>query len=113
MARRRDGITERKCGCLYYEYGPPLLCGKHEVRATAVARKTLRSTITDHIEANGHALARWSEYESMPGKWTTYCTQCGEVVIAYEEIPQAGDQVNSHILDGACRKSTFVAEDAA
>lgn len=102
MTRRREGVRERKCGCLYFDYGPPVLCHKHEQRAIEAEEKQLRRVVREQLEALDHDIGRWMEYESRPGKWTTYCLKCGRMAIVYDEPPEVGDQVASWAFQARC-----------
>lgn len=104
MARFKDGIKERKCGCLYFEYGPPVKCQKHADRDQEIIEKGLRKVVRDTAETLGHSLTRFLEYESRPGKWTAFCTLCERVVIVYDDVPERGDQINGkRIVEERCR----------
>jgi hypothetical protein len=100
---RRDDMRERKCGCIYYCYGPPLLCPTHQAKQQEEEETGLRKLVKDQCEGLGHKVTRFSEYESQPGKWTAYCETCGKVIIVYDEPPRLGDQINSPCLTEVCR----------
>lgn len=110
----RDGMKEKKCGCVIYEYGPPVLCTAHltrlarkEEREQIKEEKGLRKTVIEACEDYGHDLARFKEYPSYRGKWVTHCHSCGWIVIVYDEIPHhGGDQINSRCLTEGCQGSS-------
>lgn len=108
MARFKDGVKERKCGCLYFEYGPPVKCPKHTAREKELEEKGLRRLVSDQAKDNGHELTRWAEYESRRGKWTCHCMKCGLVFIAYDAPPDVGDQIAGWGLGNACKGSDLV-----
>lgn len=97
-------VRERRCGCLYYKVGPPVLCPKHEKKTKVKERKSLRRLVTDQCEELDHELNEWSEYPNKPGKWTAYCQGCGLLVIVYDEPPPVGDQVAGWALTQRCRR---------
>lgn len=104
MGRFKDGIKTRKCGCLYFEYGPPVKCGKHATREQEIEEKGLRKLIRDTAATLGHELTRFQEYESHPGKWTAFCVKCERLVIVYDAPPERGDQINGRlIVEERCR----------
>lgn len=103
MARFKNGIKERKCGCIYFEHGPPVICQKHAARNQELEELGLRKAVRDTAETLGHSLTRFSEYESHPGKWTAYCQHCEHLVIVYDAVPTRGDQINGRkILEERC-----------
>lgn len=103
MARRRDGMTVRTCGCITYEYGPPLKCAKHQRKEIEVEERGLRKVVRDEAHNRGHDLTMFSEYESYPGKWTAFCNHCGALIIVYDQPPLRGDQINGkRILERDC-----------
>ena len=91
----------RKCGCIYYEYGPPLLCEKHNHKQYEEQEKGLRKLVRERTGSRGHKLSKFKEYESMHGKWTAFCEHCEKIVIVYDE-PVHGDQVVGHPLTEKC-----------
>ena len=108
-------MKERKCGCLYFEHGPPVPCEKHqrklekkEAREKAKEEKGLRKIVADKALENGHDLTHFKEYGSQPGKWVAHCHSCGGLVIVYENIPERGDQICGQAVFAACRKSDLV-----
>jgi hypothetical protein len=104
MARFKDGMKVRKCGCIYFEYGPPVKCGKCAGRDQEVEEKGLRKAVRDSAAELGHELNRFQEYESRPGKWTAMCVRCERLVIVYDDVPERGDQINGRlILEERCR----------
>jgi hypothetical protein len=113
MTRRRDGIRERKCGCLYYDYGPPVLCGKHEAKAQIAEEKQVRKAAREVGEGLGHEFTRWAEYLTSycTGKWTCYCVKCGLILIVYDDPPAVGDQIAGWALTQRCKKSELVSLD--
>lgn len=106
--RFKDGMKERKCGCLYFEHGPPVKCHKHTVRDEALEVKGLRRLVSDQAKENDHELTRWAEYESLRGKWTCHCVKCGLVFIAYDKPPEVGDQIAGWGLGKVCTGSPLV-----
>lgn len=104
MARTKDGLKVRKCGCIYYEHGPPLQCKKHEVKERVEEEKTLRKLVREQAAELDHDLTRFEEYESLPGKWTAYCVHCGLIVIVYDAPPPVGDQVGGWALQRRCKE---------
>ncbi len=111
----RDGMKERKCGCIYFEHGPPVRCEKHSsIQAKREARekdreeKGLRKIVAQKAIEFGHDLARFKEYSSRVGKWTTHCHQCGAMVIVYDDIPERGDQICGPAVFKACERSALV-----
>lgn len=104
MARFKDGLRERKCGCVYFEHGPPVKCPKHAERDQVIEEKGLRKAVRETAETLGHSLVGFSEYESRRGKWTSFCERCEYMVIVYDEVPERGDQVNGRrILEERCQ----------
>lgn len=107
MARRRDGMTVRSCGCVTYEYGPPVKCPKHEAKDKVAEETALRRTVREHATSFGHDLTLFSEYESWRGKWTAFCNNCGHLIIVYDTPPERGDQVNGkRIVEERCQPSS-------
>lgn len=114
----RDGMHERKCGCLVFQYGPPVLCETHLAkqqkkidRTKKLEDKGLRKLVRETAEGLGHDLKVFREYPSMRGKWTSYCGRCGDMVIVYEDLRLAadGDQLLGKPLTDKCRRSELVA----
>lgn len=104
MARFKDGMKVRKCGCVFFEYGPPVKCGKHAAREQEIEEKGLRKAVREQATDLGHDLTRFMEYESRPGKWTAHCNRCERIVIVYDDVPERGDQINGKlILEERCR----------
>ena len=103
MARRKDGMRERKCGCIYFEHGPPVKCGKHEAKEQLLEDRSLRRAVAEDVAKRGHKLGEWSEYESLPGKWTAYCMNCGLIAIVYDKPQEHVDQVNSWCFTRDCK----------
>lgn len=104
MPRFKDGAKTRKCGCIYFEIGPPVKCGKHTARDQELEELGLRKAVRDTAETLGHSLTRFAEYESLPGKWTAHCELCERIVIVYDKTPERGDQVNGRrILEERCK----------
>jgi hypothetical protein len=96
-------IRPRKCGCLYFEHGPPVFCGKHAAQQQRDEERGLRRAVRDQAEAHGHDLTDFSEYESQKGKWTAHCRRCFALMIVYDEVPARGDQVNGKkVLEERC-----------
>lgn len=136
-------IRTKKCGCIVFDVGDPVLCPKHAERATKRAsrearlasreakrerkakvaeEKGLRKLVTEKAAELGHDLKRFQEYGAagQPGKWTSYCANCGDLVIVYDElkhVPADSDQVIGKVLTERCRRSAIIAalreEDAA
>jgi hypothetical protein len=106
MSKRREGMTVKACGCVTYEYGPPLKCEKHERKEQENVERGLRKVVRDEAINRGHELTLFSEYESYPGKWTAFCNLCGRIVIVYDAPPERGDQINGKmIVEKECPKS--------
>lgn len=115
-------VKEKKCGCIQFEVGPPVLCEKHQhklekkekreakraARETAREEKGLRKTVAQQAQDNGHDLSRFKEYGSRPGKWTAHCHSCGAIVIVYDTVPEYGDQIAGAGVFKACEKSALV-----
>lgn len=99
---RREGMSIRKCGCITYEHGPPFECEKHLRRAQELEEKGLRKAVREQASELGHELTQFDEYESLPGKWTSYCPRCGSMVIVYDAPPVRGDQVAGKALSQRC-----------
>lgn len=97
-------IRERKCGCIYFQVGPPVLCSKHEIKEAKTESSAIRRAAREHATHLGHDLTDWSEYESVPGKWTSYCRTCGLMAITYDSPALTlGDQILGHALTKECR----------
>jgi hypothetical protein len=107
MARYRDGIKERKCGCLYYQYGPPVKCHKHESKEVEGEKKRFRRLLTEHAESLGHRPTRWeadaSDSRWCKGKWTMFCQDCGFIGIAYDAPIPGVDQMSGRVLQVTCK----------
>jgi hypothetical protein len=104
MGNRREGMTTRKCGCITYDYGPPVKCTKHQAREQEAEEKGLRKLVREQAAALGHDLTLFSEYESHRGKWTAFCNRCSRIVIVYDAPPERGDQINGKlILEKECQ----------
>ena len=108
-------VKEKKCGCIYFEVGPPVLCGRHLQREIKKAErekvreeKGLRKVVAETAFTNGHDLSKFKEYGSRPGKWTAHCHSCGSMVIVYDQPPERGDQVSGKALFEPCAKSSLV-----
>lgn len=100
---RREGMKVKACGCITYDVGPPLICDTHERKHKETEEKGLRKVVRDAAHDNGHDLTLFSEYESLPGKWTAFCNTCGRIVIVYDMPPERGDQINGKkILEERC-----------
>lgn len=115
---RRDGVKEKKCGCLYFEHGPPVLCETHkekadrkEERAKRREVKGLRKIVADQARDLGHDLSQFREYPSLKGKWTAYCHSCGAFTIVYDFVPERGDQIAGKAVFERCSggSATFAA----
>ena len=108
-------MKEKKCGCIVFEHGPPIPCERHarkiekqEARVKAKEEKGLRKIVAQQALDNGHDLARFKEYSSQQGKWTSHCHQCGALIIVYDEIPERGDQISGRAVFEPCNKSDLV-----
>lgn len=88
----------RRCGCIAYQYGPPHTCPKHQRQE----EKGLRKHIREQVNALGHDLSEFSEYESCPGKWTAWCRKCERIVILYDLPPTHGDQIAGRPIAEEC-----------
>lgn len=116
MGIRDDKI--KNCGCIIFTVGPPVLCEKHqrkqdkrELKEQRNQEKGLRKAAAEAAEQLGHELTKFTEYGAadQPGKWTAFCSKCGDIVIYYEKIEQApGDQVCGRPLTEQCRRSNLV-----
>src|SRR5437016_5874709 len=95
-------VRERRCGCLYFEVGPPVLCGRHEKKTRIKEEKALRQRVVERAAELGHDLKRFDEYGNQKGKWTSFCLSCGWLAIAYDEPPPVGDQVSGKVLSLPC-----------
>ena len=98
----RADLKEKACGCVTYAVGPPLFCNKHQKLLDRQEDRGLRKAVREQAEAGKHDLSPFTEYESLPGKWTAYCQSCGWMVIVYDEIPERGDQVAGRPLTEPC-----------
>ena len=115
-------VKEKKCGCIHFEVGPPVLCEKHQFKQDKKAKrearqvereqareeKGLRRVVADSAAERGHDLSRFKEYPSVKGKWTAHCHNCGSIAIVYDKIPEFGDQVNAKALLEDCKRSSLV-----
>lgn len=100
---RRDDMRTRICGCIMYSVGPPLKCEKHQRQDKESEDKGLRKAVREEAFSLGHDLTLFTEYESLPGKWTAFCNTCGHIVIVYDVPPERGDQINGkRILEKEC-----------
>lgn len=118
----KDGMKEKKCGCIVFDVGPPVLCGKHQhneekkehraekkaAREQAREEKGLRKIVLDKAIEFGHDLSRFKEYPSADGKWVAHCHRCGSIAIVYDRTPKYGDQINAAKLFVDCERSTLV-----
>ena len=109
-------MKTKKCGCLVFEHGPPVLCDDHTAKADRHAAKEkvqeekgLRKIVQENATQLGHALTRFREYTSRAGKWTAYCLRCGAMCIVYDTVPDVGDQVAGKVLTETCKKSELLA----
>ena len=84
----------KSCGCATYQHGPPVHCPKHQKKLQVQEERGLRRLVRDETARLGHELAPFTEYDSYPGKWVSYCLDCNGVAIVYDEPPMDGhDQV--------------------
>jgi hypothetical protein len=118
-----DGMKEKKCGCIVFEIGPPVLCETHQhklerkekiaekkaAREVEREEKGLRKIVLDTAVGHGHDLSRFKEYPSFDGKWVAHCHRCGAVGIVYDRTPKYGDQINAAKLFLDCEQSAVVA----
>lgn len=111
MGRFRDGLKTRKCGCIVYEYGPPMPCPTHAARDEVQEEETLRKLVREQAAGLGHDLTTFTEYGTTRGKWTAYCSNCGYIAIVYDDPPPVGDQVAGWCLTRTCQHSTLAVED--
>ncbi len=92
----------RRCGCIYYAYGPAILCEQHQQKLQVSEEKGLRKVIKEHCNRLGHRLNMFVKYDTPhTGKWTAFCEDCSLLVIVYDEIP-IGDQVVGRPLTEEC-----------
>jgi MinD superfamily P-loop ATPase len=97
-------IRQRKCGCVYFEVGPPVQCPKHQAKEERFESLQLRSAARACALRLGHDLTDWIEYDSKPGKWTSYCHGCGAMAIVYDSPAMTlGDQILGNALTKDCR----------
>jgi hypothetical protein len=113
-------IKTKKCGCLFFKVGDPVLCERHAARLArraakekVVEEKGLRKEVVEAAAMLGHYLKRFEEYGAagQPGKWTTYCQNCGDIVIVYDDlkhVPGDSDQVIGAPLTQQCRRSVLM-----
>lgn len=108
---RRDGMKERKCGCITFEYGPPIKCATHQAKDRAQEVSEIRKRASKAAFDLGHDLTQFRPYGSCRGKFTAYCHACGAFAIVYDTTPERGDQVCGDALLRQCRggSSTFKA----
>ena len=92
----------RKCGCIYYEVGPPVQCEKHQAKDKVREERGLRKIVAQQARDKGHDLTEFKEYGSTVGKWTAFCHTCGGLCIVYDEVPERGDQVAGKGIFEAC-----------
>jgi hypothetical protein len=105
-------VRERKCGCLYFQFGPPVKCPRHLKKARLKEEKTLRALVEEQATNLGHEVTEWREYKNQRGKWTAYCKRCGLMAIVYDEPPVVGDQVGGWLISrGECKKSDLATLD--
>lgn len=95
-------MTEKQCGCITFQVGPPVFCNTHEKKNQLSDERGLRKAVREKTESLGHTLSDYSEYESTPGKWTAYCQACGWMTIVYDEVPLRGDQIAGRTLTEPC-----------
>lgn len=114
-------MKERKCGCIVFDVGPPVLCDTHKFKLEQKEKKAekkaareekreqkgLRKTVEEQATELGHDLSRFKEYPSVRGKWTAHCHRCGGIVIVYDGIPERGDQVAGAVFK-KCERSSLV-----
>jgi len=107
---------EKKCGCIYYEVGPPLLCTKHKTKKNNKAEREerkrnrervaeergLRKAALETARKRGHDMSPFKETTGTRGKFVTYCFDCGRLAIVYDRIPVYGDQVHGKSLTEEC-----------
>lgn len=100
MSRKRpEDMKVKRCGCIDYDYGPPFICNKHQ----EAQERGLRRIVREEAAKFGHDLVAFSEYESQPGKWTSFCSHCCYIVIVYDTPQRDLDQVNGpQILEKEC-----------
>ena len=108
-------MNVRRCGCVRFDYGPPVLCEKHQSkvekkieREQVREEKGLRKIVAQQALEHGHDLSPFQEYASYDGKWTAHCHACGALVIVYDRIPARGDQICGRGMFEACRRSDLV-----
>ena len=99
---RRDGMTRRKCGCIQFEYGPPVKCDKHQAKEKVKEVRTVRQLAANQSFELGHDLSVFKEYASTRGKWTAFCHTCGAFAIVYDDVPVRGDQLAGAALFKPC-----------
>lgn len=108
-------MKEKKCGCVIFEVGPPILCDEHQAkqakkdaRAQVLEEKGLRRIVVDRSRELGHDPTTFKPYGSQPGKWTAYCRHCGALIIVYDSVPERGDQVAGGAAFKTCRRGGLV-----
>lgn len=96
-------IAQKKCGCVTFQVGPPIPCEKHKAKEERTETAQLRRAIKQHALDLGHDLTDWVEYDSRPGKWTSFCHTCGSMAIMYDRPDMTlGDQVLGNALTKEC-----------
>lgn len=101
-----DGMRTRACGCVTFEFGPPVPCEKHRHNQHTKERRELCRRAVELAAELHHELNDFSEYK--PGKWTAFCTQCGLIVIVYDSVPPVGDQIAGWALSRRCTRSNLM-----
>lgn len=115
---RRDGMREKKCGCVVFDHGPPILCVTHQTkierkveREKAQEEKGIRKAAHEAARRLGHDLSRFKETKATRGKWVAFCRSCGALVIVYDEIPRSGcDQISGKPISEGCRGGSVLLE---
>lgn len=109
-------MKERKCGCIVYEFGPPLLCVTHKTKADRKIQrdqrkeeKGLRKIVAQQAFDQGHDLSQFREYKSQDGKWVAHCHSCGAMCIVYDRMPERGDQVAGKAIFQPCNPDELIA----
>ena len=109
-------MKEKKCGCIVFEIGPPVLCSKHKTRENkkvdreerkrrkeqVAEEKGLRKAAADTARKRGHDMSPFKETTGTRGKFVSYCFDCGRLTIVYDRIPFFGDQVSGKSLTEEC-----------
>jgi len=104
MLRRREGLKEKKCGCIVFEYGPPIVCSTHQLKEKVKDEREIRRLAREQSRRFGHDLSDFREYPSTPGKWVAHCHTCGGMAIVYDEVPARGDQLAGPAMFNDCRR---------